>query len=199
MAAFDIALGRCAIRDDALVIDRDDPEAMGRVTLFRRGLRTALATRPRYSAASLGTIAVLTLVFVALLGYIYTANPAAAPLVVGLAALGGIVVVGSLEYAYRRAIRGRRRLRAAIEEDHTIEDAEHIPLEQISHVTERPVAANGPLAGGHLLLVHWTADGADVSTYLGFPTGMEADAEIAGQVFDQHGITVEEREQPLTI
>ncbi|MFB6095731.1 MAG: hypothetical protein ABEJ71_04645, partial [Halodesulfurarchaeum sp.] len=92
MAAFDVALGRCAFRADTLVIERDDPEAMGRVALLRRGLRSAVATRPRYSAASLGTIGVLALVFVALLGYIYTANPAVAPLVGGLAALGGIVI-----------------------------------------------------------------------------------------------------------
>lgn len=185
--SFDVAFGRCVVRDGELVVERSDPDQLGRVRVFREGLAMNAEHRPWATRAWVGGVLLLALVFAVLLVDIYTANPDAWPLVVVLA-VGGVSALGlPLEVSYRRAARERQRLRGTVADEFTLVDRRRVPLEEVTAVTARPVSTGFLVGDGHLLLVHL---GENAVIYLGFPAAMADELGAARTVFKRRGIEV---------
>lgn len=187
---FDIALGRCSVRDGVLVIDRSDPDAMGRLELFRNGISTWLEHRPLSLAGRLGVSLALGLLLVALLVWLYLSNPAVAPLIVLLGLLGALVVAVPLEASYRRAIRTRDQLRTELADEFRLVDAARVPLTDVTGVTVREITTGGLLGDGALAIVCFEHDDGEAATYLGFPEVMADERATAKEVFEHYGIDV---------
>jgi hypothetical protein len=188
MPQFDIAFGYCTVRDGALVIERTDPEEMGRWEVFREGLGMNLAYRPWATVVYLGVVLCLGVVFVALLLSLYASNPAVAPLVGGLGFFGLTVVGGSLELGYRRGIRARRRLQNTLADEFAVAYPDRIPLDEITGVTVRSVSTGLFFSDGRLFLVHFHRGQKEQTTPLGFPEFMSEERSAARRLFEDHGI-----------
>lgn len=187
---FDIALGHCTVRDGVLVVDRSDPDEMGRWEVFRNGLRRGMEYRPWITGVWIVGSLLLGLVFLVLLVDIYASNPAVAPLVGLLAILGVLAVTVPLEVSYRRAMRQRRRLRTTLADEFHLVDADRVPLDDVTGVTVRSVSTGSLLGDGSLVLVHFRHDGDGAATYLGFPGFMTGERATARDVFERYGIDV---------
>lgn len=191
MEQFNIAFGTCTVRDGALVIERRDPEEMGRWEVFQEGLSMNLAYRPRVTVVQLGVVGVLGLIFVGLLWSLYASNPALAPLVGGLGFFGLTVVGGSLELGYRRGMRARRRLQNTLADEFSLTYPNRIPLAEITGVTVWPVSTRLFLGDGRLFLIHFHRD-QKKTTPLGFPEFMSEERATARTLFDDHEIPLSE-------
>lgn len=190
MRQFDIAFGYCTVDDGTLVIERDDPEEMGRWEVFREGLEMNLMYRPWATVLYLGVMLGLGVAFGGLLWYLYASNPAVAPLVGGLGFFGLTVVAGSLELGYRRGMRARRRLRNTLVDEYTVAYFDRIPLDEITGVTVRSVSTGLFLSDGRLFLVHFRREQGEQTTPLGFPEFMNEERSIARRIFEDYGIDI---------
>lgn len=189
MEQFDIAFGSCTVREGVLVIERRDPEEMGRWEVFREGLSMNLEYRPWVTVGQLGVMVVLGLIFVGLLWSLYASNPAVAPLVGGLGFLGLAVVGGSLELGYRRGMRARRRLQKTLADEFSIAYPNRISLAEITGVTVRPVSTGLFLGDGRLFLIHFQRDRTKKTTPLGFPEFMSEERATVRNLFEDQEIT----------
>lgn len=188
---FEFAFGHCSVRDGELIVDRRDPESIGRIGVFREGLRANAAHRPWRTGLALGVGLLLLLVFVSLLGFLYLSNPSVWPLIVVLAVLLVLGVGIPLERSYRRSKTQRRERRARLAEEFDLVRADRIPLEAIEGVTERHVST-GRFGEGALLLVHFEKGAETATTTFGFPSMMAAERDGARAIFERQGIPITE-------
>lgn len=190
MDEFQIALGRVRIEDGVLAIDRPASDEIGRWRLFRWSVSNLAGHRPLYVGGYFLAFVILGGVFVWQLVDIYSANPAAAPIVVGLLLLGGVVVGGALEHAYRRGMRHRDELVSDLESSFDLRRPDRIPVGDITGVTIRDVNENGPFVTGTQFLVHFDRNGDRATTRLGIPGYMTEDIDHARSMFETHDIPV---------
>lgn len=185
---FGIAFGHCRLQDGALVIERPAFDELGRVGTLWHALATGLEHRPSVFGAVGGGLLLLVVLLGVLLVDLYLANPALAPIVTGLGVLGLVAVSIPLEWSYRRSIRQRNALRRSLAAEFDLRRPAAIPIEDITGVTVRSADLDGPFHRGHLLLVHYTVDGTEATTSLGFPDFMDDELATATAIFDRYGL-----------
>lgn len=189
---FEFAFGQGSVQEGDLLLDRTDPEEVGRLGVFRRGLAANAAQRPWKTRLGLIVGLLLGLVFVGLLGILYASNPALTPLLVLLAGLFALAVLGPLEWNYRRSSAVRERQRAALSEEFDLVRPERIPLQDIVRVTERQVATPRGFPDGEFLLVHFETGDGTATTALGFPAMMDSEKARARTMLEELGIPIGE-------
>lgn len=193
MDSFEFALGRCRMSEGVLTIERSDPEKMGRWGVFRAEFTASWKYQPRRTALWLGRTALLGLLFVILLGYLYTEYSVEAPLVVGFSILGLLAIIGPLEAQYRRAARVRRRIQRRITDQRRLTCPEQICLDEITGVKLHAVSTGAIFVDGQILLIQFDDSGEPATTYLGFPNFMGDELDTARTLFETRGLTIEER------
>lgn len=190
MGSFEFAFGRCTMSDGLLTINRSDPESMGRLKVLRTGFAASWKHQPGQTALWLGRTALLGLLFVILVGYLYTAYSVEPPLVVSLSILGMLAIIGPLEVNYRRAARERRRIQRRLADQRRLTWPGQLRLDDITGVKVQPVSTGANLVDGQILLIQYNESGEQATTYLGFPKFMGDELETAQSLFEKHGLTI---------
>lgn len=190
MDEFDCAFGQCTVSDGVLTVKRSNPESMGRWEVFRTGLTTSLEHQPRRAVLWLGRTALLGLVFIGLVAYVYIAYSVDATLLIGMSVLGVIALIGPLEVTYRRVLRERRRIQQTLADEGEMSDSKHIPLNDISGVTIQSISTGAVFADGQIVLVEFRELGTTAITYLGFPKFMSDELATARSLFEELGVPI---------
>lgn len=185
---FDIAFGQCRVQNGGLVIERASLEELDRWETLRRALAASFEHQPRRFGLVAGSLLLLIGGLVALLVDLYRTNPAAAPIMAGLAVLGLAAIFVPLEWSYRRSRRQRNGMRRALADEFNLRRPAHIPFEAVTDVTVRTVRPGGSRSDGRVLLVHHTTQGIEATTYLGFPAFMDDELATAMRIFERHGV-----------
>lgn len=193
MDEFECAFGHCTVGDKMLTVKRSNPETIGRWEIFRTGFTTSWEHQPRRTVQWLGRTALLGLIFIGLVAYLYAGFSVEPPLVIGMSVLGVIALIGPLEITYRQALRERRRIQQMLADEGRLSYPEQIHLDDITDVSIQSVSTGAFLTDGQILLLKYRDSGETATTYLGFPKFMSDELEAARSLFEQRDLPITEK------